>query len=324
MLSLDLATDLLDAIGPNTHVLLVGDPDQLPPVGAGKVLDDLIETGVVPRTHLNKVFRQAAQSMVIINARLLNSGAQIFYRHADAEAALQRTMINDFFWFGKKPNKDIVAKHGEEAARQQLAIDIRDEVLDLVCNRIPRTFKNPDGSRMDPRRDIMVLAPMRKGPVGLDILNKELEALLNADRDGKPKKPIVPNRGISVGCRVVQHKNDYNHEIMNGELAIVKDYNDDDKEALLSLDDGDREVWVPTADMDTFHLAWAMSVHKSQGSEFACVVAPMSLSFWTDAEARPGVHGRSPALSGCASWSASVGRWDGQSPIRRTASATAR
>jgi exodeoxyribonuclease V alpha subunit len=274
MMSLDLADSFFKAIGPKTHVLLVGDPDQLPPVGAGKVLHDLIDSGAVPRVHLNKVFRQAAASMIVTAARMINAGQMPITKHEDAERILQRSMLRDFFFLGLKGDGDDSAK---------LQAEILDKTLDYVCNRIPRTFKTDAGQPMDPVRDIMVLAPMRKGAVGLDSLNKALESRLNPGPGGEAKKPIVPTRGICVGSRIVQHKNDYTpgREIMNGEIALVLDYRESEQEALLSLDDGAREVWVPVGDMDTFHLAWAMSVHKSQGSEFPCVVAPMSYGYYT-------------------------------------------
>lgn len=262
MLSLDLADALFRAIGPDMHVLLVGDPDQLPPVGAGKVLSDLIGlTGVVPRVHLTKIHRQAAKSMIIQNSRRINSGKLPFLSHDEAEASLGLTgMDRDFFFI---PRAD------HDATRQF--------VVDLVADRLPRK------SGLDPRRDILVLAPQKKGRVGIEILNKELEDRLNTLPNGDKPQMVVPTKHIRVGSRIVQNKNDYTEgrEIMNGEIAIVKDFNDDEKEALLVLDDGDREVWVPTASMDTFTLAWAMSVHKSQGSEAKCIVAPVSTAHYS-------------------------------------------
>lgn len=254
MLSLDLADDLFRAIDDNTHVLLVGDPDQLPPVGVGKVLDDLIKTEAVPRVHLTQIFRQAARSMIIQNSRRINRGQVPFAKKEEAEAQLNLKMLNDFYWV-KRANS-------EEAAEM---------TLDFVCNRIPRVFE------LDPVKDIMVLAPMRKGNCGLEVLNKELEARLNP----APKEMVLAKRGIYVGSRIVQTKNDYTpgREVMNGEIAIVTAF--DKTEATLSLDDGTREIKIPPADMETYHLAWALSIHKSQGSEFPCVVVPVSWTHYT-------------------------------------------
>ena len=259
MLSLDLADSLFRAVADESHVLLVGDPDQLPPVGVGKVLDDLIISEAVPRVHLSKIFRQAARSMIIQNSRRINEGKLPYLSQEEAERALGGKMLNDFYWVTRK----------EPARTLELT-------LDMVTNRIPRTFG------FDPRTEIMVLAPMRKGVVGLEALNDALEEKLNPGPDGNRKKPIVPKRGISVGSRIVQTKNSYDehHYVMNGEIALVLDYRPESSEALLSLDDGEREIWVPTSDMDSYMLAWAMSVHRSQGSQWPCVVAPVSSSFY--------------------------------------------
>lgn len=260
MLSLDLADSLFRAIPDEAHVLLVGDPDQLPPVGVGRVLDDLMLSERIPTVRLTKIFRQAARSMIIQNSRRINAGKLPYLRQAEAEQALGQKMLNDFYWVTRK------------TAEQTLEL-----TLDMVINRIPRTFG------FDPKTEIMVLAPMRKGVVGLEVLNRELEKRLNSDRNGNPKKPIIPKRGICVGSRIVQTKNSYaeNHYVMNGEIALVMDHDPVKDEALLSLDDGEREIWVPVADMDNYYLAWAMSVHKAQGSQWPCVVHPCSTTFFT-------------------------------------------
>jgi ATP-dependent exoDNAse (exonuclease V) alpha subunit len=258
MLSLDLAEALFRAIGPDTHVLLVGDPDQLPPVGVGKVFDDLLRCEVVPRVRLTKIFRQAARSMIIQNSRRINQGKLPYLRKEEAEQALGTEMLNDFFWVTRKTPEQTF-----------------ELMLDFVCNRVPRVFG------YDPKTEIMVLAPMRKGAVGLEALNKALEEKLNPGISGKPKRPVVPKREICVGSRIVQTKNDHTREIMNGELAIVKAFDETKGECLLSLDDGEREEWIPTTDMETFHLAWAMSIHKAQGSQWPCVVVGCSTAHYT-------------------------------------------
>jgi ATP-dependent exoDNAse (exonuclease V) alpha subunit len=279
MLDLRLADSLFRAIGNKTHVLMVGDPDQLPPVGSGRVLADLIDlTGLVTRTHLSKIFRQAGLSMIVRNSARINQGIMPFLSHDEAVSALQEPdMLKDFFWI---PRND--------------PDEMRELIVSMVVDKIPNTFKiDPRTKRMypagpaskvegaidvDPRTDIMVLAPMHGGRVGLDILNKELEQRLNAGASGTAPKIVLPQKGIRVGSRIVQTKNDYTDgkEVMNGEIAIVKDFDEENQEAYLSFDDGDRELWIPTASMDTYNLAWAMSIHKSQGSEFRCVVMPIS------------------------------------------------
>lgn len=263
MLSLDLAYSLFRAIGEDTHVLMVGDPDQLAPVGAGKVLDDLIKSERVPRVHLTKIFRQAARSMIIQNSRRLNAGSMPYFRRDEAERALGLDMLNDFFWISRQTPQETA-----------------ELTLDLACNRLPRSFD------LDPRSDIMVLAPMRDGKVGLHYLNSELERRLNHGEDGKPKKAIISRRhhmdgkdvrlDICVGSRIVQTKNDHQNEVMNGELAIVLDYDEMEHAMLLSLDDGARELWLPVPDAESYQLAWALTTHKSQGSEFQAVIVPVS------------------------------------------------
>lgn len=274
MLSLDLADSLLQAIPENMHVLLVGDPDQLPPVGAGKLFDDLIQSNLVPRIHLTKIFRQAARSMIIQNSRRINEGKFPYLKKEDAERNLKIEMLNDFFWFPQNTPEKTFAM-----------------TIDLVCNRIPRAFD------LNPRDDIMVLAPMRRGKVGIDILNTTLEERLNPPvakgpdkntrtvKGEKEKILVVPSRGIYLGSRVIQTKNYYSQEgieqsIMNGEVAYVKDYNDEDAMAVLHFDDG-REIELPTSDMDTFQLAWATTVHKYQGSSMKAIVTPVSTSAFT-------------------------------------------
>jgi exodeoxyribonuclease V alpha subunit len=272
MLQLDLLEALLEAIPPNMHLLLVGDPDQLPPVGVGKAFDDLINSEIVPRVHLTKIFRQAAKSMIIQNSRRLNQGEMPYLRKEEAEEALGQEMLNDFFWV---PRKD---------AESTLAMTV-----DMAVNRVPRSFG------FDPISEVMVLAPMRGGKVGLHVLNAAMELKLNGV-NGQYKEPIINKppvtlsgqkirTAISVGSRIVQTKNMYHPDedksVMNGEVGMVKDYRDIDKEALLSFDDGDREFWLPVSDMDSFHLAWALTIHRSQGSQWPCIVAPVSSSHYT-------------------------------------------
>ena len=145
-----------------------------------------------------------------------------------------------------------------------------DGVLDLVCERLPaRGF--------DVRTEVMTLVPMRHGPVGLIALNAELERRLNPGR-----QPVVVARsGLRVGSRIVQTKNDYtvDREVMNGEVAFILDFDEEEGEARLSLDEGEREIIVPVAALATYDLGWALTVHRSQGSQFPAVVAPWSTAY---------------------------------------------
>jgi len=245
----------LRAVG-DCHVLLVGDTDQLPPIGAGRVLADLVECGMVPRVHLTAIFRQAARSLIIQSARRINAGELPFLSLEDARAALgpDAELDEDFFF---------IARHGPES--------LLETVVELVCDRIPARYG------LDPRTEVMTLVPMRPGPVGLIALNEELERRLNP---GDPRV-VLARSGLRVGSRIVQTKNDYTaeREVMNGEVAFVLGWDDEEGEARLSLDEGEREIVVPVAALETYSLAWALTVHRAQGSQFPAVVAPWSAAY---------------------------------------------
>jgi len=255
MLSLELADALFRAVG-DCHVLLVGDTDQLPPIGAGRVLADLVDCDIVPRVHLTAIYRQAARSLIIQSARRINAGELPFLSVEDARAALgaDAELDEDFFF---------IARHGPES--------MLEAVVELVCERIPARYG------LDPRTEVMTLVPMRPGPVGLIALNEELERRLNPG-----DRPLVLARsGLRVGSRIVQTKNDYtvDREVMNGEVAFILEWDDEEGEARLSLDDGEREIVVPVTALETYNLAWALTVHRAQGSQFPAVVAPWSTAY---------------------------------------------
>ena len=255
MLSLELADALFRAVGA-CHVLLVGDTDQLPPIGAGRVLADLVDCGVVPRVHLTAIFRQAARSLIIQSARRINAGQPPFFSVEEARAALgvDAELDEDFFF---------VARHGPES--------MLEAVVELVCERIPARYG------LDPRTQVMTLVPMRPGPVGLIALNEELERRLNPG-----DQPVVVARsGLRLGSRIVQTKNDYtaDRDVMNGEVAFVLEWDEEEDEVRLSLDEGEREILAPVAALDTYNLAWALTVHRAQGSQFPAVVAPWSMAY---------------------------------------------
>jgi exodeoxyribonuclease V alpha subunit len=250
MLSLELADALFRAAG-DCHVLLVGDTDQLPPIGPGRVLADLVDGDAVPRVHLTAIYRQAARSLIVRSARRINRGEPPFLSLEEARAELGEEELDDDFYF--------VSRSGPET--------LRDAVLELVCEALPRRG-------FDPRTEVMTLVPMRRGIVGLFELNAELERRLN------PRgTPVV--RDLRVGSRIVQTRNDYTpeREVMNGEVAFALAWDEEEGEALLSLDEGEREVTVPAAALETYELAWALTVHRAQGSQFPAVVAPWSMQY---------------------------------------------
>jgi exodeoxyribonuclease V alpha subunit len=254
MLSLELADALFRAAG-GCHVLLVGDTDQLPPIGPGRVLADLVASGVVPRVHLTAIYRQAARSLIIQSARRINGGELPFFSVAEAHEVLGADAeLEDDFYF--------VSRSGPETTL--------DGVLELVCDRLPaRGF--------DPRTDVMTLVPMRRGTIGLLALNTVLEERLNPGQG----PVVVQSSGIRVGSRIVQTKNDYtpDKEVMNGEVAFVVAFDEEEDEVRLSLDEGEREIVVPTSALATYDLGWALTVHRSQGSQFPAVVAPWSTQY---------------------------------------------
>jgi len=239
MLDLVLTNNLLKAIDPAAHLLFVGDVDQLPSVGAGNVLNDLVQSGRLPVIRLQTIFRQAAGSHIITNAHRINHGEPPVFE-ADS---------NDFFLF---------AEEDPEAAAVRL--------VDVVQNRIPRRFG------LDPLTDIQVLAPMHRGEVGVAKLNERLQAALNPPAPAKPER-AMGGRIYRVGDRVMQIRNNYQKEAFNGDIGRVADI-DAINQTLTAVFDG-RPVLYEWSEMDELAHAFAVSIHKSQGSEFRAVVVPL-------------------------------------------------
>jgi exodeoxyribonuclease V alpha subunit len=246
MLDVLLANKLVKAIAPGAHLLFVGDVDQLPSVGAGEVLRDLLAAERLPRVRLTKVFRQAQQSGVITNAHRINAG-QPPITHG----------VNDFFLF---PEDD----------REQVA----DLVVDIVANRLPRRFGlNP--------RDVQVLCPMHRGPAGAGVLNERLQAALTPAREGAPERRFG-GRVYRVGDKVMQLRNNYDKGtagVFNGSVGVVTALSLEDSELRVLLDE-DEEVGYGFDELDELTHAYAVSIHRSQGSEYPCVVVPLTMTAW--------------------------------------------
>ncbi len=239
MLDLVLANSLLKALEPGTHLLLVGDVDQLPSVGAGDVLRDVISSGIAPVTRLSVIFRQATDSHIITNAHRINQGqAPIFSKQSQ-----------DFFLFP--------AEEPEAAARW---------VEEVVCQRIPERFG------LHPRDQIQVMAPMYRGVAGVHALNERLQAALNPDKPGRAEKKLF-GQVYRQGDKVMQIQNNYDKEIYNGDIGYIRGI--DLLDQTLQVDFDSRLVDYDWSEADQLILAYAVSVHKSQGSEFPAVVIPL-------------------------------------------------
>jgi exodeoxyribonuclease V alpha subunit len=248
MLDLLLANKLGKAIAPGTHLLLVGDVDQLPSVGAGEVLRDLLAAGTpIPHVRLTRIFRQASKSGVVTNAHRINAGD---YPHTRGLA--------DFFHFSTDDT--------EQAA--ELTVDV-------VARRIPAKFG------LDPRRDIQVLVPMHRGPAGAGALNVLLQEAVNPAREGRPERRFG-GRIFRVGDKVIQLRNNYDkgaNGIFNGTQGVIIGMDHDEQKLTLRTDD-DETVDYEFGELDELTHSYAMSIHRSQGSEYPCVVVPVTMSAW--------------------------------------------
>jgi len=238
MLSVHLAEALFAAVGPRTHVLLVGDVDQLAPVGPGRVLEDLIDCGAVAATRLSEVFRQAARSMIVRAAHAINAGDLPPTAPRDGD-------VRDFF---------LITRDG--------AGPIFEEVCELAATRLPAHYG------LDPAADVQVLAPMHKGPLGIDALNAELRARLN------PDGAAIDGSSLRVGDKVMQTRNSYEHDLFNGERGVLVHHNAERGRVIFAGDDG-RRLMLPDDALDTLRLAYAASVHKAQGSQARAIVVPL-------------------------------------------------
>ncbi|MFF4580814.1 ATP-dependent RecD-like DNA helicase [Streptomyces sp. NPDC001389] len=248
MLDLLLANKLVKAVAPGAHLLLVGDVDQLPSVGAGEVLRDLLaEGGPVPAVRLTRIFRQAQQSGVVTNAHRINTGVPPL---TDG--------LPDFFLF---PEEDT------EAAGV-LAVDV-------AARRIPARFG------LDPRRDIQVLAPMHRGPAGAGNLNGLLQQAITPARPNLPEKRFG-GRVFRVGDKVTQIRNNYEkgaNGVFNGTVGVVTAI-DLDEQRLTVRTEEDEEVGYEFAELDELAHAYAVTIHRSQGSEYPAVVIPVTTGAW--------------------------------------------
>ena len=255
MVDIYLFQSLLKAIVPGTRLIMVGDRNQLPSVGAGQVLNDLMGSGALATVVLSKIFRQAGESDIVVNAHLINEGKSISLNNKSKD-----------FFFLERDNVNVIYKH----------------MILLITEKLPRYVKAG-------MFDIQVLTPMRKGALGVETLNKIPQEYLNPASDKKAE--IVHGDGIfRQGDKVMQIKNNYQLEweivskygipvdggqgVFNGDVGIIKEINETAKTLTVEFDDM-RRVKYPLSGLDEIELAYAITIHKSQGSEYPAVIMPI-------------------------------------------------
>src|SRR5450631_1409565 len=243
MVDVTLMANLLRALPPKASLLLVGDIDQLPSVGPGMVLRHVIESKVVPVVRLTEVFRQAAHSRIITNAHRINEGQMPELPAKGSEA--------DFFFVDREDPEQIATT-----------------LIEMVKNRIPAKF------HFDAIRDIQVLCPMNRGSLGIRELNVRLQNELNPPRADEPG---VEKFGWHFRPRdkVIQTENDYEKDVFNGDIGQIVKIDPVEKEVTIRFDQ--REVVYDFGELDEVSLAYAITIHKSQGSEFPVIVTPLAM-----------------------------------------------
>jgi exodeoxyribonuclease V alpha subunit len=241
MVDVPLFYSLLKALPLHSALLLVGDVDQLPSVGAGQVLKDIISSKVISTVQLTEIFRQAATSNIITNAHRINHGIL---------PNMQITREESDFYF-------VEAEHGD---------DIINKIITMVKERIPKKFN------LNPVQDIQLLCPMQRGGAGARSLNIELQKVLNPNHtEGIVKFGQI----FAIGDKIMQTENNYDKEVYNGDIGIIKAINEQDQEIIINF--YNRDVNYDYTDLDQITLAYATTIHKSQGSEYPAVIIPITM-----------------------------------------------
>ena len=240
MIDIMLMYNLLKALPEQMSLILVGDIDQLPSVGAGNVLRDIIDSGCVPVVRLTRIFRQAQGSRIIMNAHRINKGESIDMRGGKD---------SDFFFATKQSNQEVV-----------------DTIVQYCRMNLPRYY------HVDPLQDIQVLTPMQRGECGAVNLNQVLQEAMN------PSKIFLRRGGTQYRLKdkVMQIRNDYDKEVFNGDIGTITKVDMEERELTVLFDE--REVIYDVTELDELTLAYAVTIHKSQGSEYPIVVMPFTMS----------------------------------------------
>ena len=246
MVDLPLMDNLLRAINPHSHLVLVGDVDQLPSVGPGSVLRDLIDSGVIPTVVLRRIFRQDRESLIVLNAhRILEGRTLVLGEHGDTR---------DFVMLARESEEEILA-----TVKELLRAEIP-QALQLDAAEVPQT--------------IQVLTPMHRGLLGTINLNREMQSLLNPGTDGLEHGATT----LRLGDKVMQLRNNYDKGVFNGDLGRIVGI--DREEQSIKIDFLDKVVGYEPDELDEISLAYATSVHKSQGSEYPVVIIPLHTSHY--------------------------------------------
>jgi exodeoxyribonuclease V alpha subunit len=246
MIDVPLMHKLIQALPERAHLLIVGDVDQLPSVGPGSALADIIRSEVVPAVRLREIFRQAASSRIVINAHRINAGQMPQLQQPGEES--------DFFFIEREEPESI-----------------QPTILELVKERIPGKL------RLDPILDVQVLCPMNRGNLGARAMNVFLQDGLNPRRGDEP---VVERFGWQFRLRdkVIQTENNYDKEVFNGDIGQVVSIDPEERELVIRFEE--RDVLYDFNELDELSLAYAITIHKSQGSEFPAVVVPLAMQHY--------------------------------------------
>ena len=241
-----LMDSLLEAVPSASRLILVGDVDQLPSVGAGAVLSDLIESGLIPVVRLDHIFRQAADSFITVNAHKVRRGEMPDFSSSNRQTEDDNQLLD--FYFIKESNPEKIVE----------------KILLMSTERIPQRFE------LDPMMDIQVLTPMHRGVTGAINLNRKLQDVINPDAKGLEHL----EQWFRIGDKVMQQQNDYEKLVFNGDLGRIVNCDPKTKELHVKFDQ--QIVHYQGKEMDQLSLAYAITVHKSQGSEYSAVIVPLT------------------------------------------------